>query len=92
MSWRATMKCTRAQAEALPESDDWCAGSAAPPVLPNRSTGTPAAATTTSARRTSAARSRVPVWHRVTVAFTSRRVSSSPNVRPTVMPRPTTVT
>ena len=39
---------------------------------------TPAAATTTSARRTSAARSRVPVWQSVTVAFSLRRVSSRP--------------
>ena len=38
----------------------------------------PAAATTTSARRTSAARSRVPVWQSVTVAFSLRRVSSRP--------------
>ena len=44
--------------------------------------GTPAAATTMSALRTWAARSRVPVWHRVTVAFSERRVSSSPSGRP----------
>ena len=40
--------------------------------------GTPAAATTMSALRTCAARSRVPVWHSVTVAFSLRRVSSRP--------------
>ncbi len=34
----------------------------------------------------------VPVWHRVTVAFSVRRVSSSPSGRPTVTPRPTTQT
>src|SRR3954447_5416062 len=56
------------------------------------SPGTPAAATTMSAVRTCAARSRVPVWHNVTVAFSERRVSSSPRGRPTVTPRPTTVT
>src|SRR5690606_6457585 len=56
------------------------------------SPGEPAAATTMSARLTSAARSRVPVWHSVTVAFSLRRVSSRPIVRPTVMPRPTTAT
>src|SRR5215218_656935 len=54
--------------------------------------GTPAAATTMSAVRTWAARSRVPVWQRVTVAFSERRVSSSPSGRPTVRPRPTTTT
>jgi hypothetical protein len=54
--------------------------------------GTPAAATTMSAPRTCAARSRVPVWHSVTVAFSLRRVSSSPSGRPTVTPRPTTTT
>ncbi len=54
--------------------------------------GTPAAATTMSARRVSAARSTVPVWHSVTVAFSSRRVSSRPSGRPTVTPRPTTQT
>src|SRR6478672_2075341 len=54
--------------------------------------GTPAAATTMSARRTWAARSRVPVWHRVTVAFSLRRVSISPSGRPTVSPRPMTHT
>ena len=41
--------------------------------------GTPAAATTMSAWRTCAARSAVPVWHRVTVAFSERRVSSRPS-------------
>ena len=41
-------------------------------------------------RARAAARSRVPVWHSVTVAFSVRRVSSSPSGRPTVMPRPTT--
>ena len=40
--------------------------------------GTPAAATTMSACARAAARSRVPVWHRVTVAFSVRRVSSRP--------------
>src|SRR5262249_31676208 len=40
------------------------------------SPGRPAAATTMSARDTSAARSRVPVWHSVTVAFSPRRDSS----------------
>src|SRR5699024_8420752 len=54
--------------------------------------GTPAAATITSARRVSAERSRVPVWHRVTVEFSLRRVSMSPMGRPTVTPRPTTTT
>ena len=54
------------------------------------SPGTPAAATMTSARRRWPARSRVPVWHRVTVAFSVRRVSSRPSGRPTVTPRPTT--
>ncbi len=54
--------------------------------------GTPAAATTMSARRTCAARSTVPVWQSVTVAFSERRVSSSPSGRPTVTPRPTTTT
>jgi hypothetical protein len=54
--------------------------------------GTPAAATTMSASRTWAARSRVPVWHSVTVAFSERRVRSRPRGRPTVMPRPTTTT
>ena len=54
--------------------------------------GTPAAATTMSASRTWAARSRVPVWQRVTVAFSVRRVSRSPSGRPTVIPRPTTTT
>ena len=34
----------------------------------------------------------MPVWHSVTVAFSLRRVSSSPSGRPTVTPRPTTVT
>ena len=53
---------------------------------------TPAAATTMSAWRTSPARSRVPVWHRVTVAFSDRRVRISPRGRPTVSPRPTTTT
>ena len=54
--------------------------------------GTPAAATTMSARRTWLARSFVPVWHSVTVAFSLRRVSSRPSGRPTVTPRPITVT
>src|SRR3954454_15968880 len=56
------------------------------------SPGTPAAATTMSAVRTCAARSRVPVWQSVTVAFSVRRVSSSPSGRPTVIPRPTITT
>ena len=43
-----------------------------------------------SACRVCAARSRVPVWHSVTVAFSVRRVSSSPSGRPTVTPRPIT--
>src|SRR5699024_958637 len=54
--------------------------------------GTPAAATTTSACRTREARSRVPVWVRVTVALTARRVRSRPMLRPTVVPRPITTT
>jgi ribosomal protein L11 methyltransferase len=33
VSWRATLPCTRAQAEALPEADDLFAHSASPPVL-----------------------------------------------------------
>jgi ribosomal protein L11 methyltransferase len=33
VSWRATVPCTRAQAEALPDADDLFAASAAPPVL-----------------------------------------------------------
>ena len=52
--------------------------------------GTPAAAMTMSAWDTMAGRFRVPVWHRVTVAFSLRRVSSRPIGRPTVIPRPTT--
>ncbi|EUA06726.1 bifunctional FolD 1 domain protein [Mycobacterium xenopi 4042] len=52
--------------------------------------GTPTAATMISACRVSAARSRVAVWHKVTVAFSVRRVSSRPNGRPTVTPRPMT--
>ena len=52
--------------------------------------GTPAAATTTSARRTCAARSWVPVWHSVTVAFSVRRLRMRPIGRPTVVPRPMT--
>jgi len=54
--------------------------------------GAPAAATTMSACRSSRGRSRVPVWHRVTVAFSDRRVSRRPSGRPTVMPRPITTT
>ena len=54
--------------------------------------GDPAAATTMSACRTCAARSRVPVWHTVTVAFSLRRVSIRASGRPTVMPRPMTTT
>ena len=50
---------------------------------------TPAAATTMSAARRCEARSRVPVWQSVTVAFSLLRVSSSPSGRPTVTPRPT---
>ena len=45
-----------------------------------------------SAREVWPARSLVPVWHKVTVAFSLRRVSSSPSARPTVIPRPITVT
>ena len=56
------------------------------------SPGRPAAPTTMSACLVCAARSRVPVWHRVTVQFSMRRVSSSPSGRPTVVPRPTTQT
>jgi ribosomal protein L11 methyltransferase len=33
VSWRATLACTRAQAEALPQADDLFAHSASPPVL-----------------------------------------------------------
>jgi methylenetetrahydrofolate dehydrogenase (NADP+)/methenyltetrahydrofolate cyclohydrolase len=54
--------------------------------------GTPAAATTMSACLTSAVRSRVPVWHNVTVAFSDLRVRMRPSGRPTVIPRPTTTT
>src|SRR6478672_6900718 len=54
--------------------------------------GTPAAAMTMSAWRTSAARSLVPVWHSVTVAFSLLRVRMSPSGRPTVRPRPMTTT
>src|SRR5215210_2771428 len=54
--------------------------------------GTPAAATMMSARRRWPCTSWVPVWHRVTVAFSARRVSSRPSGRPTVTPRPTTTT
>ncbi|COY39826.1 Uncharacterised protein [Mycobacterium tuberculosis] len=53
---------------------------------------TPTAATTMSACRVNAGRSRVPVWHNVTVAFSERRVSNSPSGRPTVTPRPITTT
>jgi hypothetical protein len=56
------------------------------------SPATPAAATMMSAWRVWAARSRVPVWQVVTVAFSVRRVSSSPSGRPTVVPRPITTT
>src|SRR6266545_5161497 len=52
----------------------------------------PAAAITMSPVRTTAARSVVPVWHWVTVAFSVRRVNSSPIGRPAVTPRPTTTT
>ena len=52
----------------------------------------PAAAITMSARRRWLARSLVPVWHWVTVAFSLRRVRSSASDRPTVMPRPTRTT
>jgi UDPglucose 6-dehydrogenase len=54
--------------------------------------GRPAATTTMSAVLVCAARSLVPVWQSVTVAFSVRLVSSRPSARPTVMPRPTTVT
>src|SRR5699024_4157761 len=46
---------------------------------------TPAAAITMSAWRTCEARSVVPVWHKVTVAFSLRRVSNKPRGRPTVI-------
>ena len=59
---------------------------------PEMMPGTPAAATTMSALRTCAARSRVPVWQSVTVAFSLRRVRRRPSGRPTVTPRPTTTT
>ena len=48
--------------------------------------------TTMSACRVSAGRSRVPVWHKVTVAFSERRVNMRPSGRPTVTPRPITTT
>jgi hypothetical protein len=54
--------------------------------------GRPAATTTMSALRVCDTRSLVPVWHNVTVAFSVRLVSSKPSERPTVMPRPMTVT
>ena len=54
--------------------------------------GRPAATTTMSAVLVCAARSLVPVWQSVTVAFSVRRVSSRPRARPTVIPRPMTVT
>ena len=54
--------------------------------------GRPAATTTMSAVLVWAARSLVPVWQSVTVAFSVRRVSSKPRARPTVIPRPMTVT
>ena len=54
--------------------------------------GRPAATTTMSAVLVCAARSLVPVWQSVTVAFSVRLVSSRPSARPTVIPRPTTVT
>ena len=54
--------------------------------------GTPTAAMMMSACRVRAGRSRVPVWHNVAVAFSERRVSSSPIGRPTVTPRPITTT
>ena len=47
---------------------------------------------TMSAWTTSAARSRVPVWQRVTVAFSLLRVRIRPSGRPTVRPRPMTTT
>ena len=56
------------------------------------SPGRPAATTTMSAVLVCAARSLVPVWHSVTVAFSVRLVSSRPSARPTVIPRPMTVT
>ena len=79
----------------LPSTRETPTSSTAAPGLtmsPVMMPGTPAAATTMSACRTWAARSRVPVWHSVTVAFSVRRVSSSPSGRPTVRPRPTTTT
>src|SRR5690606_35041015 len=54
--------------------------------------GTPAAATTMSALRVWAARSRVAGWQSVTVAISVRRGSRRPRERPTVMPPPTTAT
>ena len=54
--------------------------------------GTPTPATMMSACLVSAGRSRVPVWHNVTVAFSERRVSNRPSGRPTVTPRPMTTT
>ena len=52
----------------------------------------PAAAITTSALASSSSRFVVPVWARVTVALTSRRVSTRPAGRPMVTPRPITST
>jgi hypothetical protein len=79
----------------LPSTRDTPTSSTAAPGLtisPVTIPGTPAAATTMSARRTCPARSRVPVWHNVTVAFSLRLVRSRPSGRPTVTPRPTTQT
>src|SRR3954451_10208309 len=95
-TWPATSTTSRATSPAILPSTRLTPTSrtAAPGRTMSRLTmpGTPAAATTMSAFRTCADRSRVPVWQRVTVAFSERRVSSSPSGRPTVMPRPMTTT
>src|SRR3954471_13036855 len=95
-TWPATSTTSRATSPAiLPSTRLTPTSRTAAPCLTMSlviSPGTPAAATTMSAFRTCAARSRVPVWQRVTVAFSDRRVSSSPSGRPTVTPRPTTHT
>ena len=54
--------------------------------------GTPAAATTMSARRVWSARSRVPVWQMVTVAFSDGGSAAGRAAGPTVVPRPITTT
>src|SRR4051812_43633684 len=95
-TWPATSTTSRATSPAIfpstrltPTSRTAAPGFTIAAVI---SPGTPAAATTMSAPRTCAARSRVPVWQSVTVAFSERRVSSSPSGRPTVTPRPITTT